>query len=102
MEEEFGEFYRLINHDDEGAFKAKLEPDDGKLGFLVDFHQKGMFPPAAYHSEGHQDGMGVCLYLALMKRVLGSRFTFAVLDDVVMSVDSDHRKQLQVAQGQLP
>ena len=37
--------------------------------------------------------MGVCLYLALMKRVLGNHFTFAVLDDVVMSVDSQHRKQ---------
>jgi hypothetical protein len=93
VEEEFSEFYRLINHDDEGEFKAKLEPEDGKLGLLVDFHKKGMFPPGAYHSEGHQDGMGVCLYLALMKRVLGTSFTFAVLDDVVMSVDSQHRKQ---------
>jgi hypothetical protein len=37
--------------------------------------------------------MGVCLYLALMKRVLGPRFRFAVLDDVVMSVDQGHRKQ---------
>ncbi|HUQ98795.1 MAG TPA: ATP-binding protein [Gemmatimonadaceae bacterium] len=93
VEEEFSEFYRLINQDDEGEFKAKLEPEDGKLGLLVDFHKKGMFPPGAYHSEGHQDGMGVCLYLALMKRVLGASFTFAVLDDVVMSVDSQHRKQ---------
>lgn len=57
------------------------------------FCDKGMFPPAAYHSEGHQDGMGVCLYLALMKRELGTRFRFAVLDDVVMSVDQGHRKQ---------
>ncbi len=93
VEKEFGEFYRIVNHDDEGDFTAKLEPSEGKLGLLVDFHKKGMFPPAAYHSEGHQDGMGVCLYLALMKRVLGLKFTFAVLDDVVMSVDSDHRKQ---------
>jgi hypothetical protein len=82
-----------INADDEGAFKAKLEPTEGKLDLAVAFYDKGMFPPAAYHSEGHQDGMGVCLYLALMKRVLGSRFRFAVLDDVVMSVDKDHRKQ---------
>ena len=37
--------------------------------------------------------MGVCLYLALMKRLLGSRFGFAVFDDVVMSVDHGHRKQ---------
>jgi energy-coupling factor transporter ATP-binding protein EcfA2 len=93
VEEEFGSYYRLINHDDEGEFKAKFEATNGKLGLLVDFHKKGMFPPGAYHSEGHQDGMGVCLYFALMKRVLGKDFTFAVLDDVVMSVDSQHRKQ---------
>ena len=37
--------------------------------------------------------LGVCLYLALMKRLLGDRFSCAVLDDVVISVDQDHRKQ---------
>jgi len=93
VEGDFASYYRFINHDDEGEFKAKFEADEGNLGLLVDFHKKGMFPPGAYHSEGHQDGMGVCLYLALMKRVLGDDFTFAVLDDVVMSVDSQHRKQ---------
>ena len=93
VEGDFASYYRFINQDDEGEFKAKFEADEGKLGLLVDFHKKGMFPPGAYHSEGHQDGMGVCLYLALMKRVLADDFTFAVLDDVVMSVDSQHRKQ---------
>jgi energy-coupling factor transporter ATP-binding protein EcfA2 len=93
VETEFGSFYRSINQDDEGEFRAKFEASNGKLGLLVDFHKKGMFPPGAYHSEGHQDGMGVCLYLALMKRVLSNNFTLAVLDDVVMSVDSQHRKQ---------
>jgi hypothetical protein len=37
--------------------------------------------------------MGVCLYLALMKRLFGDRFKFALLDDVVMSVDAGHRRQ---------
>ena len=44
-------------------------------------------------AKGHQDGMGVCLYLALMKHLLGADFRLAVLDDVVMSVDSNHRKE---------
>ena len=93
VENAFSEFYREINSEDEGAFKAQFQLDEGKLGLEVAFYGRGMFPPGAYHSEGHQDGMGVCLYLALMKRLLGSRFRFAVLDDVVMSVDRDHRKQ---------
>ena len=75
VEGDFSTYYRDINSDDEGAFKARLEPSEGKLDLEVAFYDKGMFPPAAYHSEGHQDGMGVCLYLALMKRVLGERFT---------------------------
>ena len=93
VENDFSDYYREINGDDEGGFKARFEPDEGKLGLEVAFYNRGMFPPGAYHSEGHQDGMGVCLYLALMKRLLAERFQFAVLDDVVMSVDRDHRKQ---------
>ena len=93
VQEDFSKFYRAINEDDESKFTAKLTPSEGKLDFDVNFYERGLFPPGAYHSEGHQDGMGVCLYLALMKRLFGDRFTFALLDDVVMSVDVGHRYQ---------
>jgi hypothetical protein len=91
VQDDFSQFYRLINEDDEAKFTAKLTPSEGKLDFDVNFYERGLFPPGAYHSEGHQDGMGVCLYLALMKRLFGKDFTIALLDDVVMSVDSGHR-----------
>jgi hypothetical protein len=93
VQKDFSTFYRAINQDDEGQFTAKLTPTAGSLGLDVNFYDRGLFPPAAFHSEGHQDGMGVCLYLALMKRLFGKRFTFALLDDVVMSVDAGHRYQ---------
>lgn len=93
VENDFSSFYRTINEGDELKFAAKLTPSEGKLDFSVNFYERGLFPPAAFHSEGHQDGMGVCLYLALMKRLLADRFTIALLDDVVMSVDTDHRYQ---------
>lgn len=93
VQHEFGEFYRFINEDDEDKFTAKLTPEEGRLDLAVNFYGRGLFPPGAYHSEGHQDGMGVCLYLALMKRLFGDMFTLALLDDVVMSVDSGHRYQ---------
>ncbi len=93
VEDRFSTYYREINREDEGGFSVKLEPAEAGLGLEVAFHDKGLHPPGAYHSEGHQDGMGVCLYLALMKRLLGDRFRFAVLDDVVMSVDRGHRKE---------
>jgi hypothetical protein len=94
VEASFSKLYRLINHDDEDKFQAQLKPSIGKLGFDVDFYGRGFFPPGAYHSEGHQDGMGLCLYLALMSHLAGEAFTFAVLDDVLMSVDSGHRREV--------
>lgn len=94
VQEDFTKLYRFINRDDEAAFQAKLTPSMGKLGFDVDFYGRGFFPPGAYHSEGHQDGMGLCLYLALMRRVQGDGFRLAVLDDVLMSVDSGHRREV--------
>ena len=94
VQETFGRLYRMINQDDEEQFQARLKPSIGKLGFDVDFYGRGFFPPGAYHSEGHQDGMGLCLYLALMQHLAGDAFTFAVLDDVLMSVDSSHRREV--------
>jgi hypothetical protein len=93
VEKDFSTFYQVLNEDDEAKFTAKFTPTEGKLDLDVNFYERGLFPPGAYHSEGHQDGMGVCLYLALMKRLFGNGFTFALLDDVVMSVDAGHRYQ---------
>lgn len=93
VEDRFGTYYRAINAEDEGGFEVKLDQAEAGLDLQVAFHDTGLHAPAAYHSEGHQDGMGVCLYLALMKHLLGDRFRFAVLDDVVMSVDRSHRKE---------
>jgi ABC-type multidrug transport system ATPase subunit len=91
VQEDFSTYYRALNGTDEMKFMAKLRPTAGSLDFDVNFYGRGLYPPAAYHSEGHQDGMGVCLYLALMKRLFGGKFTLSLLDDVVMSVDSGHR-----------
>lgn len=94
VQKDFAALYGYINRNDEKAFSAKLVPSMGKLGFDVDFYGRGFFPPGAYHSEGHQDGMGPCLYLALMRHLQGPGFTLAVLDDVLMSVDAGHRREV--------
>lgn len=87
-------FYQHINADDEASFEARLTYTSGSADLDVGFFGRGFFPPAAYHSEGHQDAMGLCLYLALMKQLLGDDFQLSVLDDVVMSVDTQHRKSI--------
>ncbi len=91
---DFTKYYCVINREDEEKFVGKLKSAPAKLNFDVDFYGRGLFPPGAYHSEGHQDSMGLCLYLSLMKHTLGEKFNFAVLDDVLMSVDTGHRREV--------
>jgi hypothetical protein len=94
VQEKFARYYKIVNGEDEKGFSARFLQEVGSLDLQVDFYGRGIFPPGAYHSEGHQDGMGLCLYLALMDHILGKNFTLAVLDDVVMSVDTGHRREI--------
>lgn len=94
IESRFVELYKKIHGPDEEDFTAHLHPDGAGLHFEVDFHGKGTHPPHALHSEGHQDSMGLCLYLALAEEINENLINFIILDDVIMSVDSDHRKAI--------
>jgi hypothetical protein len=93
IRDRFAYLYRFIHGSDEDKFTAKLETDGAALNLEVDFYGRGTHPPHALHSEGHQDSMGVCLYLALAERLTGNLMDLVLLDDVVMSVDADHRRQ---------
>ncbi len=90
---DFADYYKFLNGD-ETSFEGKLSSNGGRVDLSVDFHGRGNFPAIAYHSEGHQDSMGLCLYLALTKYSLEENFTIAVIDDVVSSVDISHRNKL--------
>lgn len=81
-------------HEHEPAFDAELRPSGPGLEFKVDFLGRGVHPPHALHSEGHQDSMGICLYLALAERLTAGTIDLIMLDDVMMSVDVDHRRAL--------
>jgi len=89
-----GLYVGLHGEDGEEAFRAELEQEDTGIRFEVDFFERGLHPPHALHSEGHQDSMGICLYLALAEQVNKGVIGITVLDDVVMSVDIGHRKRL--------
>ena len=91
---EFCENYIALHGNDEKSFKAKLEPDNTGLNFEVDFHGRGAHPPQALHSEGHQDSMGLCLFLSLSERLNKGIIGCIILDDVVMSIDSGHRRAI--------
>lgn len=92
--ERFVKLYTSLHEEDEKNFTAIIKPDEAALDFEVDFYGRGIHPPHALHSEGHQDSMGLCLYLALAERLTGGLIDLIILDDVVMSVDAEHRRKL--------
>lgn len=94
IQNRFVELYKTLHEADEREFEAVMRPEGAGLVFEVDFHGRGSHPPHAMHSEGHQDSMGLCLYLALAEHLTRGKIDTFILDDVVMSVDADHRRQL--------
>jgi len=90
----FEEYYKTIHSDDEKKFVSKLLQQGPELNFEVDFYQRGMFPPHALHSEGHQDSMGLCLFFALNNYLIKDAIKVIVLDDVIMSIDRTHRRAI--------
>ena len=90
----FVDFYKSLHSHEVNHFDAKLHPRRASVTFEVDFMGRGTHPPHALHSEGHQDSMGFCLFLALNEELAKQQVSLIVLDDVVMSVDTGHRKEI--------
>ena len=90
----FEEYYKIIHSEDETKFKSKISQVGPELNFEVDFYQRGMFPPHALNSEGHQDSMGLCLFFALNNYLVKDAIKVIVLDDVIMSIDCTHRRAI--------
>lgn len=47
--------------------------------------------PRAFTSEGHLDSLGLCIFLAFVKK-FNEDCNFIILDDVVTTIDSQHRE----------
>lgn len=90
---------------DVGKFYAKLHPDEsvdnvrltmvGEEGveFKYAFHGQEVQPPRKYLSESHLNSLGVVLFLA-NARIFNKQAKFLVLDDIVTSFDTSHRRRL--------
>ncbi len=92
IKDRFVGLYKEMHGADEKDFNACFTPQDSGLKMKVDFYGRGLHPPNAMHSEGHQDSMGVCLFLALSEHLNTGLIDLVILDDVVMSVDAGHRR----------
>ena len=66
----------------------------GGLQLAIEFLGKvDSCDPCAFLSEGHLDSLGLCLYLATV-RMFNNSGSLLVLDDVLTSVDKEHRHRV--------
>lgn len=88
------QLYAKIHTGDGKPRKTSLNSTKTGLEIEVDFYGRGGYPPAALHSEGQQDTLGICLFLALAERSCNGPPPLLILDDVLMSVDAAHRRKV--------
>ncbi len=91
------EMYERI-HPGEGIATSSLQVRDvgeGSVNLLTRFHGAEEHP-LLHYSESHLDTLGLCYFFAFRKReaeIEGS-FRVLVLDDVLHSVDAEHRSRI--------
>lgn len=93
ISDRFHDLYAAVNPD-EDEHDIQLNPTNTGVELSIDFFDGEESPPNALHSEGHQDTMGVCLFLALAEHMAEGQRVPVLLDDVVMSVDRTHRHRI--------
>lgn len=92
LEEDFERFYQQL-HPDEGyeAITIPVQPERrSSIALRAKCYQQEEAHPLNYFSEGHLDSLGLCVFLAFIKR-FGSDLKLIVLDDVLTTVDAGHR-----------
>ncbi|MGD0818560.1 MAG: AAA family ATPase [Methanomassiliicoccales archaeon] len=90
-----GRFYKALHPEDDICdIKLSIIPERrGSAELTVTCFAKGNEDPRAYLSEGHLDSLGLCIFLAFIKR-LDLKCPLVALDDVVTTVDSGHRERI--------
>ena len=87
-------FYSII-HPNEDHSNIKLMVDLSKKGstnLQVNSYDKTV-DPRAFESEGHLDSLGLCIFLAFIKR-FNTECSLVILDDIVTTIDASHRVRI--------
>jgi hypothetical protein len=81
-------------HPDENLQEVTVETwGDKGVELVLDFHGVRQRPPHGVLSESHLNSLGIALFLA-MAETFNEQLGFLVLDDVVNSLDVNHRGRL--------
>lgn len=87
--------YYTILHKQDAHEDVRLDISDKGRGitFKLKFHGQDVDQPIKYLSDSHLNSLGLCFFLASVKN-LNNSTNFVILDDVVNSIDANHRRQL--------
>ena len=87
------DFFRFL-HPDDNFDEVELIPTEGRgIEFKLKYHGEEISPPMKILSEAHLNSLGICLFLASANH-FNKANRFLVLDDVVTSFDTGHRRPL--------
>lgn len=87
-------YARLHPNDEHGNVSINVDPGRrASAKLLIDSFGEREQDPRAYTSEGHLDSLGLVIFLAFAKEFQGA-CNLLVLDDVVSSVDIQHRLRI--------
>ncbi len=94
---EINEYYNYM-HPSENVydFQTKIiEERDDLKGLTIEykFHNINTYPPQKYMSESHLNSLGIAFFLTSVK-AFNRENKFFILDDIVSSFDTEHRKRL--------
>ncbi|MCC7554328.1 MAG: hypothetical protein KO202_07570 [Methanobacteriaceae archaeon] len=94
IKKDLEEFYNFI-HPNESNKDIELIVDDSKniVNLKINSFNQGKENPRVYSSEGHLDTLGLCIFLAFVKR-FNNNIPYILLDDVVTTVDAKHRERI--------
>lgn len=87
------EYFKFL-HPSEDFDQIELVPTEERgIEFRLKFYGKPISPPMKILSESHLNSIGICLFLASAKH-FNKINSFLILDDVVSSFDTNHRRPL--------
>jgi len=98
LDELQGEFIRLYNilHPGEGHKAITIlmaENRNSSAELYAETDGIKAMHPLAHYSEGHLDSLGLCIFLALIKK-FNSGLNLIIIDDVLTSIDTGHRMRV--------
>jgi recombinational DNA repair ATPase RecF len=93
IQTEVEKYYKSLHPYDDHKNISLIVKKRASAELRIDSFGKVSEDPRAYSSEGHLDSLGLCIFLAFVKR-FNTGCSLLILDDVVTTIDSGHRGRL--------